>query len=80
MKMISFLEVMTKLSVVPGLGFLNQWVGDYRRSHSQMFQRIGDFQNYYGAAREGVSDVRGAFSDDDSGRLLPIDHGRSSAG
>jgi hypothetical protein len=64
MKKFSFVEFLEKISLIPGLSFLNRWVTEYRTTKSAVGQRVGDFNNYYAAGLDGVSDIRGAASDD----------------
>ncbi len=60
MKGFSIERVMRRLSIIPGLSFLERWVTEFRGVQTSVNQRVGDLEAYRNAAVGGVSDIAGA--------------------
>jgi hypothetical protein len=61
MKLFSFVEgIMLRLSVLPGLQFLNTYVTEFRGRVGEKRQVLGKYQGYVQAVRGAAGDVSGA--------------------
>jgi hypothetical protein len=65
-KGLSIENLMRKLSIIPGLSFLERWVTEFRGVQTSINQRVGDLDAYKNAAVGGVSDVAGAVRGQDA--------------
>ena len=65
MKGLSIQNLMRKLSIIPGLTFLDRWVTEMNTLNTRMAQRVDDLQGYVDVAREGAGEVVGAVGDGD---------------
>jgi hypothetical protein len=58
MKLVSLVEgIILKLSVIPGLGFLQSYVQELHGRQTQIQQRIGAYRGYVRAARDAGAEV-----------------------
>ncbi|MDP6557674.1 MAG: hypothetical protein QGG71_23615 [Pirellulaceae bacterium] len=65
MKKLPIADLMTRLSVIPGFGFLHTWLQDYRGTRTRVDQRVGDLKNYYVTAKGAGSEIAGGVSGED---------------
>ncbi len=64
MKRFSIEGFMRRISIIPGLSFLERWVTEFRGVRTSIDQRVGDLQAYKDAAVDGASDVVNAAGSD----------------
>jgi hypothetical protein len=58
MKLVSLVEkVIVRLSVIPGLGFLQSYVQELHGRHTAIEQKIGAYRGYVRAARDAGAEV-----------------------
>jgi len=55
----SLVSVMMKLSTLPGLRFLDNWITEFRGVRTSIDQRVGDLAGYYKSAGDAVGEVQG---------------------